>query len=147
MIHHRFVDADRDEILSEMDTVVRSIVDSRPIDNLSLGKGICGIGYYLFYRLKDRRYDDESMTVLKLKEFLIYFIDWMEELISKTTDKQEYNDAYFLLARLYKLNVFNHKIEKLSTMCLRKMIDFNCRIVDDYEFLGIPSLKILKLWM
>lgn len=87
------------------------------------------------------------MIVLKLKEYLIYLIDWMEELIQKTTDKQEYNDAYFLLARLHKLNVFNHKVEKLSAVCLRKMIDFNCRITDGYELLGIPSLKALKPWM
>lgn len=147
IIHNGFADAARDEILSEIDAVAINIIDSRPIDNLGLGKGVCGIGCYLYYRLKNRPDDNNSMIVLKLKEYLIYLIDWMEELIQKTTDKQEYNDAYFLLARLHKLDVFNHKIEKLSAVCLRKMIDFNCRITDGYELLGIPSLKALKPWM
>lgn len=48
-------------------------------------------------------------VVLKLKEYLIYLTDWIGELILKTMDKQEYNDAYFLLVRLHKLNVFNLK--------------------------------------
>lgn len=147
IIHNGFADADRDEILSEIDAVAINIIDSRPIDNLSLEKGVCGIGCYLYHRLKKRPDENNSMIVLKLKEYLIYLIDWMEELIQKTTDKQEYNDAYFLLARLHKLDVFNHKVEKLSAVCLRKMIDFNCRITDGYELLGIPSLKALKPWM
>ena len=147
IIHNGFADADRDEILSEIDAVAINIIDSRPIEELGLGKGVCGIGCYLYHRLTDRPNDNNSMIVLKLKEYLIYLIDWMEELIQKTTDKQEYNDAYFLLARLHKLNVFNHKVEKLSAVCLRKIIDFNCRITDGYELLGIPSLNALKPWM
>lgn len=147
IIHNGFVDAGRDEIVSEIDLVAMNIIDSRPIGSLSLGKGVCGIGYYLYHRLKNRKDGDGRMVVLKLKEYLIYLIDWMEELILKTMDKQEYNDAYFLLARLHKLNVFNHKIEKLSAKCLCKMIDSNCRITDNYELLGIPPLKALKPWM
>ncbi|ERI88317.1 hypothetical protein HMPREF1981_00701 [Bacteroides pyogenes F0041] len=147
IIHNGFADADGDEILSEIDAVAINIIDSRPIEDLGLGKGVCGIGCYLYHRLTDRPNDNNSMIVLKLKEYLIYLIDWMEELIQKTTDKQEYNDAYFLFVRLHKLDVFNHKIERLSAVCLRKMIDFNCRITDGYELLGIPSLKALKPWM
>lgn len=142
-----FVNADSDDILSEIDIVAKSIIDSRSINDLDFGKGICGIGYYLYHRLRYRNNDDKSMIVLKLKEYLIYLIDWLEEQVLKTVDKQGYNDAYFLLARLYKLNVFNHKVERLATMCLRKMIDFNCRVVDNYELLGIPSLKVLKPWI
>lgn len=147
VIHHGFVDANRDEVLSEMDSVVINIIDSRPIDNLDLEKGVCGIGCYLYYRLKDRREYNENILVLKLKEYLIYLIEWMEELILKTMEKKDYNDAYFLLVRLHKLNVFNHKVDKLLAVCQRKMVDFNCPITDNYELLGIPSLKVLKPWI
>lgn len=147
IISKGFVDADSNEILSEIDLFVRDIIDCRLIGNLSFGKGACGVGYYLYHRLRGRKDNDECMVVLKLKEYLIYLIDWMEELIQKTTYKQEYNDAYFLLCRLHGLNVFNYKVDKLSAICLRKMIDFNCKITDNYELLGIPSLKALKPWM
>lgn len=147
IISKGFVEAVSDVILFEIDLLIRNIIDSRPIDNLGFDKGVCGVGYYLYHRLKNQKDEDENMVVLKLKEYLIYLIDWMEELIQKTTDKQEYNDAYFLLARLHKLNVFNHKVEKLLAICSRKIIDFNCPITDNYELLGIDSLKILKPWM
>jgi len=146
IIHNGFVDADRDEILSETDLLARDIIDSRPIDNLGLGKGVCGIGYYLYHRLKNRQ-DDDRMVVLKLKEYLIYLIDWVEDLLLKTTVKEDYNDAYFLLTRLHKINVFNLKVEKLLALCSRKIIDFNCPITDNYELLGIDSLKLLKPWI
>ena len=147
IISKGFVDADGDEILSEIDLLIRDIIDSRPIDNLGFDKDVCGVGYYLYHRLKNRRDDDESMVIFKLKEYLIYLIDWIEELIQKTMDKQEYNDGYFLLARLHRLNVFNHEVDKLAAMCLCKMIDFNCKITDNYDLLGIPSLKVLKPWI
>lgn len=147
IIQNKFMDTDRDELLSEIDTVAINSIDSRLVNSLGLEKGICGIGYYLYHRLKKRSDNEDSMTVLMLKEFFIYLIDWMEEQIHKTTDKQEYNAAYFLLVRLHKLDIFNHKIEKLSAVCLRKMIDLNCQITDSYELLGIPSLKVLKPWI
>ena len=147
IINQRFVDADSDEILSEIDLWVRNIIDFRLSNNLSLSDGVCGVGYYLYCRLKNREHENENMVVLKLKEYLIYLIDWMEELILKTTNKQEFIDSYFLLIRFYELNVFNYKVEKLVGICLRGMVDFNCPITDNYELLGIASLKALKPWI
>lgn len=147
IIQNGFVDANRDEILSEIDFVAINIIDYRSIDNLSFGKGVCGIGFYLYNRLKNRTNDNNSIIVLKLTEYLIYLIDWVEDLIQETTEKQDYNDAYFLLNRLLKLNVFNYKVEKLLTLCMHKIINFNCQITDNYELLGISSLKVLKPWI
>lgn len=146
IITNGFVDADRDEVLSEIDIMVKDIIDCRSIDNISLEKGVCGIGYYLYYRLENRL-DDKSMVVLILKEYLIYLIDWVEDLLLKTISKQDYNDVYFLLVRLHRLNVFNHKVEKLLACCLLRMIELNCSLMDDYEFLGVDLLKILKTWI
>lgn len=147
IIYNKFVDANRDEILSEIDLMVRNIIDFRPIDDLGLRKGVCGIGFYLYYRLKNRINNDDNTIVLKLKEYLIYLIDWIEDLLLKTTIKEDYNDTYFLLARLHQLDVINHKVEKLLAICSRKIIDFNCPTMDNYELLGIDSLKMLKSWI
>lgn len=147
LISKGFVAGDSDEILQEIDIVVGSAIDMRPIDLLNLEKGVCGIGCYLYYRLKKRTDNDDSIVVLQLKEYLISFVDWMEGLILKTADKKDYNDAYFLLIRLYKLNVCNYKVERLMSLCLRKLIDFHCPVADRYELLGVDSLKALKPWI
>lgn len=149
LISNGFVEGDSDEVLSEIDQEARNIIDYRPTDlkSLKIGKGICGVGCYLYYRLKNKPQNDESMTTLKLKEYLIYLIDWLEELLLKTEVETDYNNAYFLLCRLRKLDVFNYKVDKLITFCIQKMMDGNCRVQDHYHLLGIPSLKILKPWM
>lgn len=147
MLEHRFIEGDADEILAEIDIIARNIIDRRPIDPFSLQEGVCGVGYYLYRRLKKKPDNDESMITLKLKEYLIYLIDWIEELLLKTKDKNDYNDVYFLLCRLHKLDVFNHKIERMMSFCLRKFVDFNTPVSDRYELLGIESLKILKPWI
>lgn len=147
IINNGFIDTDSNEILSEMDFLVMNLIDSRTINNLNLDKGICGIGYYLYCRLKKRMNDNETITILKLKEYLIYMLDWLEDMILKTTDQQNCNDSYFLLTRLYNLDVLSYKIEKLISICLHKLVDSNRPITDNYELLGIPSLKILKPWI
>ena len=128
MIEHGFIEGDSDEILAEIDIVARNIVDRRPIESLPLQDGVCGVGYYLYRRLKNKPDNDESMLTLKFKEYLIYLIDWVEE-------------------RLHRLDVFNHKIERMMSFCLRRLVDLNIPISDRYELLGIESLKILKPWI
>ena len=134
-----------------MDTVYEQLAERTSIfygdGLLGIDNGVCGVGYYLYRRLKNKPDNDKSMLTLKFKEYLIYLIDWIEELLLKTKEKDDYNDAYFLLCRLHRLDVFNHKIERMMGFCLRKLIDFNCRISDPYELLGIESLKILKSWI
>lgn len=147
ILEKRFMEGNSDEILPEIDRVAKNMIDCRPIDSLDIAKGICGVGCYLYYRLKNKPENDESMTTLKLKEYLIYLIDWLEELLLKTEVETDYNNAYFLLCRLRKLDVFNYKVDKLITFCIQKMMDGNCRVQDHYHLLGIPSLKILKPWM
>lgn len=147
IISKGFVDADSDEILSEIDLLARNIIDSRSIDNLSFSRGVCEIGFYLYHRLKNRIMEDDNMTVLKLKEYLIYLIDWIEDLLAKTTDNNDCADAYFLLCRLHKLNVFNYKVDKLASFCLQKTIDSNCQMQDNYRLLGLDCLKVLEPWM
>jgi hypothetical protein len=142
-----FMEGDSDEILSRTDARIKDIIDSRTLESLSLETGICGVGFYLHQRLKNRSEDNDNIILLKLKEYLIYLIDWIEELLLKIEEKQNYNDVYLLLCRLQKLNVFNHKMEKLITFCLQRITEHNCRIQDNYELLGINSLKFLKPWM
>ena len=53
-------------------------LSSRAIGTLGIGKGICGLAYYLYYRLS-RRKGEEDIKVLRMKEHLIYLIDWIAD--------------------------------------------------------------------
>ena len=147
IIEHGFIEGDSDEILAEIDVIALNIINARSMQYLILNNGVCGVGYYLYRRLKKKPDNDENMITLKLKEYLIYLIDWVEELLLKTKDKNDYNDVYFLLCRLHKLDVLNYKTEKMMSFCLRKLVDLNIPVSDRYELLGIESLKILKPWI
>ncbi len=147
IINKGFAEGDSDEILSEIDAVVRSIIDGRPIDSLDIGEGVCGVGYYLYCRLRNKKENDEILITLRLKEYLIYLIDWIEELLMKTNKTSECNDVYFLLCRFQKLDVFNFKVNRLITLCLQKMMEGDCGVQDHYELMGIQSLKLLKPWI
>jgi hypothetical protein len=145
IINERFMEGDSDDILSEIDQVAINAINSRPINSLSFKSGVCGIAFYLYHRLKNRSEDNDNTIILKLKEYLIYLIDWIEELLLKTEEAQDYNDAYFLLCRLHKLNVFNYKVEKLLGYCLNKIsTDESISINDNYRHLGIKSLQLFR---
>ena len=147
IIEQKFMDGDSDEVLREIDQIAKYIINMRPINKLALKDGICGVGFYIYFRLKHKQENDESMSTLFLKEYLIYLIDWIEELLLKTTSQKDYNDVYFLLCRLQALNVLNFKVEKLICVCLHKMVKFNFQLIDNYENLGINYLNTIKLWI
>ncbi|WP_352422609.1 lanthionine synthetase LanC family protein [Proteiniphilum sp.] len=147
LLHKRFVEGNSDDILLEIDLLTRNIIDMRLMDSLDFGKGVGGIGYYIYCRLRNKSEEEEGLATLKLKEYLIYLIDWLEELLSSTGCEIDYMNTYFLLCRLWKLEVFNYKVEKLTSFCLEKMIKGNCDLHDHYVLLGIPSLIILKPWI
>lgn len=149
IISNEFAYGDSNELLEEIDSLARHSVDTRPsqsFNSLSLASGICGIGFYLYLRLKNATNSDDSLTTLRNMEYLIYLIDWIEEMLLKTSDKQDINDTYFLLCQLHKLNVVNFKIEEIISFCLYKIKKLSISLYDNYDLLGINSLKLLKLW-
>jgi len=147
IIEQKFMDGDSDEVLREIDQIAKYIINMRPINKIDLKEGICGVGFYIYCRLKHKQENDESMTTLFLKEYLVYLIDWIEELLLKTTGQKDYNDVYFLLCRLQTVNVLNFKVEKLICLCLHRMVNFNSQFIDNYENLGINYLNTIKLWI
>lgn len=148
IINKGFVDGDSDEILSEIDWIAYSIVGRRSMNNLNMEEGAGGVGYYLFCRLKNKENMDDTPATLMGKEYLVYLIDWIGELLSISESHQAICDTYFLLSRLHTLDVINFKIEKLITVCLDKMKKNKLRsFTDNYYCLGIDSLKLLAPWI
>ena len=144
IISNKFVEGNSDKILSDIDFVLLSIINRRTLDKIRLEDGICGIGYYLYNRLKNKNSNENTLQTLQIKEYLIYLTDWLEEELNKTCGYYEICDIYFLLCRLRKLNIFNYKINKMAGLCLGKLgADSNKNIYDSYFCMGIPSLKLL----
>lgn len=107
LIQNGFVEADADDVLEEFDAKVNQVLIHEQKDMATT----LAIGHYLNARLKYRVEDEETPKVLDLKYQIILYIDELERQIYKVKPTAE---IAYLLAELHKLNIFNHKIEKLQ---------------------------------
>lgn len=148
IVENQFMGGDSDEILLDIDRVILNIINARSIKGMGLKDGICGIGFYLYCRLKRKMQNESKLQTLHNKEYLIYLIDWIEDELCELSCFSDISDIYLLLYRLHKLNVFNSKIDKLIAISLEKLefIDKK-RMQDNYFCLGIPSLQLLAPWI
>lgn len=125
LIQNGFVEADADDILEEFDSKVNQVLIHSEKDLATT----LAIGHYLNARLRYRTDDEENQRVLDLKFQTILYIDELERQIYKTEPTAE---IAYLLAELHKLNIYNHKIEKLQ----RHIGEFEC----DYLFPMVERL-------
>lgn len=121
LLQEGFVEGDADEILWQIDCRVFNTINSRAIGTLGIGKGICGLAYYLYYRLS-RRKGEEDIKVLRMKEHLIYLIDWIADSLPGVRESSLFEEVFFILCLLHRLNVFNAKVENLMEYCEKGMI-------------------------
>ena len=121
LLQEGFVEGDADEILWQIDCRVFNTINSRAIGTLGIGKGICGLAYYLYYRLS-RRKGEEDIKVLRMKEHLIYLIDWIADSLPGVRESSLFEEVFFILCLLHRLDVFNAKVEKLMEYCEKGMI-------------------------
>lgn len=147
LIQNNFLEGDADEVLHEFDRFLYAIISSRNCNSVSIRDGICGLGYYFYLRLKPRHLDQDNLRMLKNKLQIVYIIDWLEYFINRTTlSNQEIYDIYLLLLKLYSLDIINFKVNKMINICLSKL-SFSEQMYNNYEYLGVPLLKILKPWL
>lgn len=96
LIQNGFVEGNTDEILAEIDSRVFAAINVRPPFDLSIEQGILGLACYLYHRLYYRK-DSEEPTVLDLKEYTIYLIDWIAEALQDNSTDKDYYEFYFIL--------------------------------------------------
>ena len=94
LLQEGFVEGDADEILWQIDCRVFNTINSRAIGTLGIGKGICGLAYYLYYRLS-RRKGEEDIKVLRMKEHLIYLIDWIADSLPGVRESSLFEEVVF----------------------------------------------------
>lgn len=120
LIQEGFVEGDGDEILCEMDSLVYHAINCRALSCLKINDGVCGLAYYLYFRLR-RRKELDDISVLRNKEHLIYLIDWIADLLPGTKHLSTLYEVFFILCQLHTLNVLNAKVERLIVYCSKEI--------------------------
>lgn len=140
-----FIQGDLDDILTEIDTLVRSTIDFRVIRDEHLASDLLGILLYLYLRIKGR--DDKTISYLRNREYLIYAIDWLSELDEQ---KDLFGDGriYVFLCLLCKAKIYPIKVDYLmgrfiSTLNNHQFYPFPTPI----DLLGIRNLSVLQPWI
>ena len=79
-----------------------------------------GIAYYFYYRLKAQT-TSEAPQVIRIKEHLIYLIDWIADDLQDSAKEKNLYECWFILILLLQLNVFNAKVLNLLDYCEKEM--------------------------
>lgn len=129
LLQEGFVGGDSDEILNETDSAVYSAINSRPLATLGFNDGVCGLAYYLYYRLRQRE-DLDGIYALQMKEYLVYLIDWITDLLPQVKKVHLLYEVSCMLGLLHQLNVMNAKIDKLMEYSLGAIVEFRSLSAD-----------------
>ena len=120
LIQNKFVEGDVDEILTEIDYLIFKIIDERPNIPIDIKRGLLGLVCYFFHRLHYREKEENSKT-LNLKEYTIYLIDWIDDILPFFKERSDLYELFFCLILLHQLNIYNSKIEHLLNLCNLKI--------------------------
>jgi len=112
LIGNKFVDADSDEALAEIDNAVYLSMLNSPL-LLDNGKDLFGYGLYCISRLRGHEHDDENLTTFIKKEHLIYLTDECERLLVHKR-YLEFNILQFSASTLNSLLWFLLEMERLA---------------------------------
>jgi len=149
IISNKFVKGCSNEVLYDIDLAIINGIEARCVNSLSFSKGICGIGFYLYLRLCSNINNENNIQILKNKEYIIYLIDWIEEV--QTTNIYDFCDIYILLSKLRRFNLLNFKIDRIIDYYLELIIKYRAydilnKSLINYECLGVVNLSLLKSW-
>lgn len=144
LMQNSFIEADSNEVLQEMDDRIIHVVHARLVNNASLENGVCGIGRYLVYRIKGRQAGDDNLQTLLNKEYLIYLIDWLEELFPVSTEYLK--DIQDLLCEIFLLGIYITKVEELLEKCIEQLQGNNWGMRNGKAGIGFSLLTTSVPW-
>lgn len=111
LIRQKYIEGDADLILEEIDRVVIAMIHLRRITKIDLEEGLCGIGKYLIGRIHWGNGVKDTYCSAKLKEYLIYWVDWLDELL--LYKEEGIKDVLDLLSELYDLGFYKVKVRSI----------------------------------
>ena len=121
LVKNKFVQAETDEALSEIDTVVYRNSLYRPF-LLESGKDLFGYGLYYITRLREHGNDNNNLNTLFKKQHLIYLIDDCERILIQkkyldfrieSLSIDTVNSFLWFLLEMHRWGIFPFKVEKL----------------------------------
>jgi hypothetical protein len=121
LVRNKFVQADTDEALADIDTSVYRNSLYRPF-LLESGNDIFGYGLYFLARLREHGNDNDNLNTLFKKQHLIYLIDDCERILIRkkylefkieSLSIETINSFAWFLIEMHCWGIFPFKVEKL----------------------------------
>jgi hypothetical protein len=112
LVKNKFVNADTDEALADIDNAVYRGILSNPL-LLESENDLFGYGHYCLSRLRGHENDDDNLTTLIKKEHLIYLIDECERLLVHKR-YLEFNILQLSVASINSLLWFLLEVDRLG---------------------------------
>jgi hypothetical protein len=121
LIKNKFVQADTDEALVEIDTSIYRNSLYRPF-LLDTGNDLFGYGLYYIARLREHGNDDDNLNTLFKKQHLVYLTDDCERILIqkqyldfniKSLSIDTINSFSWFLLEMHRWDIFPFKVEKL----------------------------------
>lgn len=142
------------DFLYYLDNEMIRLINKRPILDMDY-VGLTGIGCYLWRRVKSlniRKDDNSILNSTRIQEYLIYFIDWMDDVLEKD-GRDAFSPLFqpiplhWLLNNLLDTGFYKTKVSKILHQILSLGIDLkgeNTAEFDDTE-IARTALKIYNL--
>lgn len=141
LVRHGYVKGNINYLLSEVDTHLAELIHRKEIQDVSFASGLCGIGYYLVYRLSLLNASSERSAVAskkRLERVLGELLDYLlERAESDFFDKQNIRDVFLLLQDVAGLPIYRDKVVYLYI--------YSMSYSDDTFYL-LPNLGQKGLW-
>jgi len=121
LVKNKFVEADTDEALSEIDNSVYRNSLYRPF-LLENDKDLFGYGLYYIARLRENENDDDNLNTLFKKQHLIYLTDDVERILTQkeylkfdisSLSIDTINSILLFLLEMHRIRLFPLKVEKV----------------------------------
>jgi hypothetical protein len=138
LVRNGFVEADTDEVLNEMDSIIYREMLKQPV-LLENNNDLFGYGLYILARLHGKKIDDNNLTTLVKKQHLIYLTDECERLLiyKRYLDFNilsmrvgTINSIAWFLLEMNKSGLFPSKVDKLIRH-LPSELEFTLKTYDD----------------
>jgi len=148
LVKEKFIDADTDEVLTEIDRLVfRSTLKTPLLINNQ--DELFGFGLYYLARLQGRENDNDNLQTIFKKQVLTYLHDDCERLFTKKemfgykvpilTINQINSIAYFLL-EMQKLKLFPVKLAKLEGYLPKYIIEKAVKTSQEIEYMALITM-------
>lgn len=124
LVRNQYIKEDTDKILIEVDLCTIRHIDNYRLKEVGSDNGIIGLGRYILARIAPREVSQNSNRQLLLKEYLIYLIDWLENMLPQA--KGCIGEVLDFLTDLLEIGFYPSKVKKIVKYCLSKPKSVEC---------------------